>query len=399
MSSNYTYHFVYETTNLVNGKVYRGVHSTNNLEDGYVGSGVRIRRAVQKYGKENFSRVILFFANNRESADWAEEQLVNDEWLLTNKNRTYNIAVGGTRMHSYRMIDGQLRHRTEGKITAKRKDTGEYIQVDAHIFYSSPELYEGTTRGLVAAINTVTGKKETLTKDEYKASKHHELARGTGVCVFCVETGARVVTTKDDPRIASGQLIYKSAFESGTVAVKDVNGNAVRISVQEFAGGGYDGHTAGKRSAKDLSGRVVHVDINDPRFATGELLPYEQGITTVKDSDGNVYKVSVDDPRLKSGELVGVTKGRFPVYDASGNIVNVTKEEYLQNPQAYKRILSGRKRVYSADGKEVMLPADDPRILSGEFKTRKEWAKLNNPNIPQRKITRVYESKKRESNQ
>ena len=36
------YHFVYETTNLINGKKYIGKHSTDDLNDGYLGSGKAI---------------------------------------------------------------------------------------------------------------------------------------------------------------------------------------------------------------------------------------------------------------------------------------------------------------------------------------------------------------------
>lgn len=54
MTSTIIYHIVYETTNLINGKIYRGVHSTNNINDGYLGSGIKFGRALKKYGKSNF---------------------------------------------------------------------------------------------------------------------------------------------------------------------------------------------------------------------------------------------------------------------------------------------------------------------------------------------------------
>ena len=60
-----TYHFIYKTTNLLNGKYYIGMHSTFNLEDGYMGSGKRLKRSLNKYGKENHKVEILEFVDNR----------------------------------------------------------------------------------------------------------------------------------------------------------------------------------------------------------------------------------------------------------------------------------------------------------------------------------------------
>ena len=70
------YHFVYRTTNLVNGKFYIGVHSTWDLSDGYLGSGKYIRMAIRKYGRENFTCEILQFFDDRDSAYLAEKEEV-----------------------------------------------------------------------------------------------------------------------------------------------------------------------------------------------------------------------------------------------------------------------------------------------------------------------------------
>lgn len=60
------FHIIYKTTNLLDGKFYIGAHSTEILEDGYLGSGKYLKRAVLKYGRENFAREILFVYSDKE---------------------------------------------------------------------------------------------------------------------------------------------------------------------------------------------------------------------------------------------------------------------------------------------------------------------------------------------
>ena len=50
------YHYLYKITNKINNKIYIGIHSTDNLEDGYMGSGKAILRAINKYGKDKFTK-------------------------------------------------------------------------------------------------------------------------------------------------------------------------------------------------------------------------------------------------------------------------------------------------------------------------------------------------------
>lgn len=87
------YYIVYKITNLVNNKEYIGYHSTNNLDDGYMGSGKLIIKAIEKYGKENFKKEILFVYDNKEEAELKEAELVNDEYRK--REDTYNITIGG----------------------------------------------------------------------------------------------------------------------------------------------------------------------------------------------------------------------------------------------------------------------------------------------------------------
>lgn len=69
------------------------MHSTDNLDDGYLGSGIYLKRALQKYNKDNFRREIIRFFDSVEEAILYEKQLVTENF--SNRTDTYNIANGG----------------------------------------------------------------------------------------------------------------------------------------------------------------------------------------------------------------------------------------------------------------------------------------------------------------
>lgn len=93
MAEKPKYFFIYETTNALNGKKYRGVHVTKKLEDGYIGSGVLLKKAIAKYGKQNFTRKILEMFDSKEEAYSAERNYVDEKWIASQK--TYNLKLGG----------------------------------------------------------------------------------------------------------------------------------------------------------------------------------------------------------------------------------------------------------------------------------------------------------------
>jgi len=77
---------IYKITNDLNGKRYIGKSRKDNPN--YYGSGIAISRAIQKYGKENFTKEILERCSN-ETVDERERYYISLE------QPEYNIAAGG----------------------------------------------------------------------------------------------------------------------------------------------------------------------------------------------------------------------------------------------------------------------------------------------------------------
>lgn len=84
---------VYKTVCLVNRKFYIGVHKTDNPDDDYIGSGSVLRRAIRKYGRENFRKEVLFVFETPEDAFAKEQELVT--LAVVESKETYNLKLGG----------------------------------------------------------------------------------------------------------------------------------------------------------------------------------------------------------------------------------------------------------------------------------------------------------------
>jgi hypothetical protein len=83
---------IYKITNLINSKIYIGKDTTSDPK--YFGSGILIRRSIQKYGLENFSKEVIDTADNKEELAGKEKYWIS-EYNSIDKNIGYNISKGG----------------------------------------------------------------------------------------------------------------------------------------------------------------------------------------------------------------------------------------------------------------------------------------------------------------
>ncbi len=89
------YGFVYMTENLINGKKYIGQRKYTDGWEEYLGSGKLLKLAIDKYGRENFQKVILQDAYSKDELNELERYYIKLYDACKRKD-FYNLAGGGT---------------------------------------------------------------------------------------------------------------------------------------------------------------------------------------------------------------------------------------------------------------------------------------------------------------
>lgn len=149
------YHFIYKTINSLNGKYYYGAHSTKNIDDGYLGSGVALKKAIQKYGKENFYKEIIEFCNGEDEMYLKEEKIVAEHYK---KEECYNVNVGGKGGWNYVNANGL--NSGDNNIMRKSAEVRAIVsQKGKKIRKSNSKYKQIALKNLEKAIETNTGKK------------------------------------------------------------------------------------------------------------------------------------------------------------------------------------------------------------------------------------------------
>jgi len=111
------YYLIYKITNKLNNKIYIGAHKTKNKNDNYFGSGIILKRSVEKHGKENFNKEILFECST-ENEMWEKEAGIVDEEFVA-RDDTYNIKLGGCGGFDY--INENKLQNTEKTVPIRQK--------------------------------------------------------------------------------------------------------------------------------------------------------------------------------------------------------------------------------------------------------------------------------------
>jgi len=267
MENKQKYYLVYKITNKSNNMIYIGCHITTNINDKYMGSGTYIKRAIKKYGLQNFEKSILYTFDNFEDMINKEAELVNSEFIKDDSN--YNIIIGGKQGNFVDMVS--VKDKYNNYMCVHKTDPR----------YLSGELISTTTgRVNVKDIN-----------NNY----------------FCIDI--------NDERYLAGEFIN---INKGKLTVKDIDGNTSQVSITDprYLSGELVANSKGMVTVIDKTGKCFNVKITDERYLSGELISIlkhnkrKPNTIIVKDKDNNLFIINKSDERYLSGEFQYFWKGR-----------------------------------------------------------------------------------------
>ena len=164
-------HFIYLTTNLSTNEKYIGKHY-GELDDDYLGSGKILKRAINKYGKDNFKREILYISKDYQENNQKEKEFIKKYNAVQDRN-FYNISEGGDGGDIFHLlpikqqekIRENTRKRTSGENNPRygihlSEETKEKIRQNRNTNYMKTEKYRKTmSEAIKGERNGMYGKK------------------------------------------------------------------------------------------------------------------------------------------------------------------------------------------------------------------------------------------------
>lgn len=111
---------VYRVTHKESGRFYVGTHQTFDPDDTYMGSGIRIKRALVKYGKDAFRKDVLFVFDNPKDMFDKEREVVDEEFVK--RQDTFNLCPGGDGGWNHLNLDADVQRAKAAKSNARQRE-------------------------------------------------------------------------------------------------------------------------------------------------------------------------------------------------------------------------------------------------------------------------------------
>lgn len=93
--------YIYKTTNTINNKIYIGQHQRTTFDKSYFGSGSLLRKAIEKYGIENFVCELIEECCSFDELN-CKEKFYIALYNSNNLEKGYNLTTGGQGISGYK---------------------------------------------------------------------------------------------------------------------------------------------------------------------------------------------------------------------------------------------------------------------------------------------------------
>jgi len=185
--------YVYQIKNIINNRKYIGVSMKCDEKSvkNYYGSGLAIKNAIKKYGKENFKKEILKeFESECEAREY--EKTLIEEVDAVNSFEYYNLSGGGYGGAAKGRV---ITEETKRKISKANKGHKGAIHSEEHIKYMS-DLMKGRISPMKGKKQNKESKKKISEAAKKKKKKRKELGikfsgwkQEIAKCPHCEKTG------------------------------------------------------------------------------------------------------------------------------------------------------------------------------------------------------------------
>ena len=245
--STETDYVVYLTTNLIDGMKYIGRDKYN--DPSYLGSGLWLKRAINKYGVNSFKKEILEHCKDEKEA--SEKELYH---IKANKAQEspeyYNIGSGGLGGDNFtHHPDREGYRRRMGEGSKKSHNTSEYFKKSSESrkrLWKDPIYREKVSKRVKEAQSTVeySEKRSKLSKEQWKVPGYREKHSGANVPNW---GGYVYLLTSDDKFYVyesvheanrvhkiNKQTLHRCSKENRSIKTGTHKGTKIKISKKKF---------------------------------------------------------------------------------------------------------------------------------------------------------------------
>jgi hypothetical protein len=237
-----------------------------------------------------------------------------------------------------------------GTISVKNKQ-GKVTRVSPSV--AKEQNLSGIAKGKVNVIDTITGKKFQVDKNDPILNEPHIQGVASATVVVKDRNGNQTRVSLTDPRYLSGELVHNRAkmcyAQDSSGEILWIKKSDKRIKFKELIyikdcsfNQPFKNVAKGLVSCKDFAHNTYRVRPNDPRYISGEIVHCSSHMCYATDSNGKEHWVKLNDPRLES-DLSFVRLCPFNKESAAKNTIPVL-----------------------INGVIVRMNKNDPRIITGE---------------------------------